>query len=194
MFWIFATNHHHHTIAANDFAAITARFHRGAYFHVLPLLLLRLKNSQLSSRLFRSFKAHSTLDSLKAMRYWTVTQNHMNGNYMLPLYPVQLTEKDTDRRKGTMMVMCAASWGPSAHQQARGNIIARAMLCALVSGHRGTARPSPYHLARYVWNSYAYALIGQLKPGGFHQSLLWTWHWGGTPVSFPLPQFHPFLA
>jgi hypothetical protein len=47
-----------------------------------------------------------------------------------------------------MMDMCPTLG--SAHQQAKGLIIARAMLCALVSGHRGTARPSPYHLARYV--------------------------------------------
>jgi hypothetical protein len=33
MLWIFATNHHYNTLTANDLAAITARFDRGAYFH-----------------------------------------------------------------------------------------------------------------------------------------------------------------
>src|SRR2546421_13025104 len=35
MLWIFATDNHHNTIAADYLAAVTTRFHRGTYFHNL---------------------------------------------------------------------------------------------------------------------------------------------------------------
>jgi len=36
MLWIFATDNHHNTIAADYLAMVTTRFHRGTYFHSLP--------------------------------------------------------------------------------------------------------------------------------------------------------------
>ena len=39
MFWILAANDHHHTLAADDLAVLTARLDRRSYFHVvLPML------------------------------------------------------------------------------------------------------------------------------------------------------------
>jgi hypothetical protein len=58
-------------------------------------------------------------------------------------------KKDTDRRKGTM-IEAHLSGTHLYDEPLRLPITVHAMLYALVSGHRGTAQPSPYHLELYV--------------------------------------------
>src|SRR5713101_5310386 len=55
MLWIFTTDNHYDTIAADYLAVFTTRFYRCAYFHVMPSLHYRYKMFQFQSQMRRRF-------------------------------------------------------------------------------------------------------------------------------------------